>query len=184
MSTIFRSPLHKMVSATPTDFWNDSCAVGELKYAHRARRRGSHEQPDDRLHRPPAGIRRLESRDISELFANHNRPDGSRRSRGSSSKRSPCAARSSFDPSSSAREGKKGFLSIQTNPDYYRTPGRSRGQALHFSKLAPNMQVKIPATAAGIVAIEEVTAQGVSINATVCFTSRRRLPLRKRWSAV
>src|SRR5437763_1924100 len=29
----FRSPLHKMVSTTPTELWNDSCAVGELKYA-------------------------------------------------------------------------------------------------------------------------------------------------------
>jgi transaldolase len=31
--------------------------------------------------------------------------------------------------------------------------------------------VKIPATAAGVVAIEEVTAQGVNINATVSFTA-------------
>lgn len=32
------------------------------------------------------------------------------------------------------------------------------------------MQVKIPVTAAGVLAIEEATYQGVSINATVCFT--------------
>jgi transaldolase len=32
------------------------------------------------------------------------------------------------------------------------------------------MIVKIPATAAGIVAIEEATYRGVSVNATVCFT--------------
>jgi transaldolase len=37
--------------------------------------------------------------------------------------------------------------------------------------LAPNLMVKIPATAAGIVAIEEVTAQGVNVNATVSFTA-------------
>src|SRR2546430_16763242 len=29
----FRSPLHKMVSTTPTELWNGSCAVGELRYA-------------------------------------------------------------------------------------------------------------------------------------------------------
>ena len=34
----------------------------------------------------------------------------------------------------------------------------------------PNMQVKFPATAAGLVAIEEATALGISINATVSFT--------------
>src|SRR6185503_8699824 len=32
-STTFRSPLHQMVSTTPTEFWNDSCAMSELRYA-------------------------------------------------------------------------------------------------------------------------------------------------------
>jgi transaldolase len=43
-------------------------------------------------------------------------------------------------------------------------------QAVRFAGLAPNIQVKFPATAAGIVAIEEATFRGVSINATVSFT--------------
>ena len=43
-------------------------------------------------------------------------------------------------------------------------------QAVRFSQLAPNMIVKIPATSAGIPAIEEATYRGVSINATVSFT--------------
>jgi transaldolase len=43
-------------------------------------------------------------------------------------------------------------------------------QAVRFSKLAPNMIVKIAATKAGIVAIEEATYRGISINATVSFT--------------
>ena len=43
-------------------------------------------------------------------------------------------------------------------------------QAIHFSDLAPNMQVKIPVTNAGVQAIEEATYAGVTINATVSFT--------------
>jgi transaldolase len=43
-------------------------------------------------------------------------------------------------------------------------------QALHFATLAPNIQIKIPATRAGVQAIEEATAAGVNVNATVCFT--------------
>ena len=44
-------------------------------------------------------------------------------------------------------------------------------QAIRFDKLAPNIQVKIPASAAaGITAIEEVTYRGMNVNATVCFT--------------
>ena len=66
--------------------------------------------------------------------------------------------------------GRKGRLSIQTNPKFYRDPARITEQAIHFSTLAPNMQVKIPGTHAGIQAVEEATAAGVTINATVCFT--------------
>ena len=43
-------------------------------------------------------------------------------------------------------------------------------QALHFSGLAPNIQVKFPTTAAGFAALEDATARGVVINATVAFT--------------
>ncbi|WP_210162734.1 transaldolase family protein [Pleomorphomonas koreensis] len=43
-------------------------------------------------------------------------------------------------------------------------------QAVRFAGLAPNIQVKIPVTAAGMAAIEEATRRGVVINATVSFT--------------
>jgi transaldolase len=43
-------------------------------------------------------------------------------------------------------------------------------QAVRFASLAPNLHVKFPTTSAGLVAIEEATARGVSINATVSFT--------------
>lgn len=66
-------------------------------------------------------------------------------------------------------KGKNGRLSIQTNPKYYRDPNAILDQSERFNSLAPNMIVKIPATAAGIVAIEEATYRGISINATVSF---------------
>jgi transaldolase len=69
-----------------------------------------------------------------------------------------------------AQGGKNGRLSIQTDPRLYRNSRAMFEQALEFSKLAPNMIVKIPATQAGIWAMEEATYRGVSINATVCFT--------------
>jgi len=43
-------------------------------------------------------------------------------------------------------------------------------QAIGFGKLAPNIMVKMPASAAGIKAFEEATFAGISINATVSFT--------------
>ncbi|HXM15017.1 MAG TPA: transaldolase family protein, partial [Candidatus Eremiobacteraceae bacterium] len=68
------------------------------------------------------------------------------------------------------QNGKNGRLSIQTDPRLYRNSDAILKQTLDFDRLAPNMIVKIPATRAGIPAIEEATYRGVSINATVCFT--------------
>lgn len=67
-------------------------------------------------------------------------------------------------------KGKKGRLSIQTNAKYYRNAKEMVDQALMLNSLGENMQIKIPASAAGIEAMEEVTYRGVSINATVSFT--------------
>jgi transaldolase len=66
--------------------------------------------------------------------------------------------------------GRNGRLSIQTDPRLYRDARALVEQAVHFSRLAPNMIVKLPATRAGIEAMEEATARGVSINATVSFS--------------
>src|SRR4029077_8085871 len=65
---------------------------------------------------------------------------------------------------------RKGRLSLQTNPANHRDPARMVEQAVHFNGLAPNIQVKFPTTAAGLVALEEATARGVVVNATVAFT--------------
>jgi len=67
-------------------------------------------------------------------------------------------------------QGRKGRISMQTNPTFYRNAEAIVAQAMHFHGLAPNIQVKIPATLAGITAIEEATYRGVNVNATVCFT--------------
>ena len=66
--------------------------------------------------------------------------------------------------------GRKGRLSIQTNPTFHVSTERMLDQARHFATLAPNVQVKFPVTAAGLRAIEEATYEGISINATVSFT--------------
>ncbi|MDR3638843.1 MAG: transaldolase family protein, partial [Isosphaeraceae bacterium] len=66
--------------------------------------------------------------------------------------------------------GRKGWLSLQVDPSLYGMPERMVDQALHLASLAPNIQVKFPVTAAGVVALEEATAQGVNVNATVSFS--------------
>jgi len=66
--------------------------------------------------------------------------------------------------------GLKGRLSIQTNAKYYSSKEKMVEQAIKLDALGPNMQVKMPASEAGIQAMEEATYHGISINATVSFT--------------
>jgi transaldolase len=75
-----------------------------------------------------------------------------------------------LEPVFERRGGRCGRLSVQTNPANHRDPVRMVEQAVRFAGLARNIQVKFPATATGLVAIEEATALGVNINATVSFT--------------
>ncbi len=65
--------------------------------------------------------------------------------------------------------GRNGRLSVQTDPRLHRDADAIVAQAVEFHELADNIVVKIPATKVGIEAIEEATAQGVSINVTVSF---------------
>lgn len=167
MST-YKSKLHETVSTTPTDYWNDSCSIEELTYAIDNGAVGATTNPTivvnvlkkemhlwkDRIFQminenPTWSEVELTWKLIEEMAA-----------------RGAGLLKPVFD----REKGKKGRLSIQTNPQLYRNPRGIADHAIHFNTLAPNMQVKAPVTSAGVEAIEEATYNGVSINATVCFT--------------
>ena len=69
-----------------------------------------------------------------------------------------------------ATGGAKGFLSMQVNPQYYPSPERMVAQAVELTALAPNIAIKAPANAAGLLAVEEMTARGIRVNVTVSFS--------------
>ncbi|WP_127818129.1 transaldolase family protein [Microbacterium sp. CPCC 204701] len=80
------------------------------------------------------------------------------------------AAAAQLLPAFEASGERNGRLSIQTDPRLHRDRDALVAQAEEFSQLAPNIIVKIPATATGIAALEEAAYRGVSINATLSFT--------------
>lgn len=161
-------PLHQTATTTATDYWNDSCSVEELTYAIARGAVGATTNPTivgDVLKKEM----HLWRERIGEIIAEHptwSEDEVTWRLIEEMAVRGAELLLPVFE-----REGgKKGRLSIQTDPRLYRDAVRIAEQAARFSTLAPNMQVKIPVTCAGVQAIEEVTAAGVSINATVCFT--------------
>jgi transaldolase len=72
-------------------------------------------------------------------------------------------------------EGRDGYVSIEVDPHLAGETEATIAQATHFHEAIgrPNLLVKIPATDAGVPAIEEMTARGYSINVTLIFSLAR-----------
>src|SRR3954452_4882550 len=71
--------------------------------------------------------------------------------------------------------GLDGFVSFECTPDLADDTEATIEQALELWRRLdrPNVMIKVPATAAGVPAIEELTAQGVNVNITLLFSVAR-----------
>jgi transaldolase len=149
-----------MTQRTPTRYWNDSCAVAELQHAVERGATGATSNPSivmevlgkESSHWLPR---------IRELASDH--PDWTEVDL-------TWAIAEEMAVRGAAILAGVGRLSMQVNPAAHRSPSLMLEQARRFAGLAPNMQVKFPNTAPGLVAIEEATAEGININATVSFS--------------
>ena len=74
-----------------------------------------------------------------------------------------------------ASSGRDGFVSFECTPDLADDTAATVEQAVElWSRLArPNVMIKVPATDAGLPAIEELTARGVNVNVTLLFAVAR-----------
>jgi len=164
----YKSPLHEMTQSTPTRLWNDSASMQELTYSIEHGATGATCNPVIVL-----GVLKKEMSQWKERIQAliEARPTATEEEIAwqlvrEVSIRGAALLRPIFD----AQRGRNGRLSIQTDPRLFRDTQAIVEQAVEFSRLAPNMIVKIPVTRAGIPAIEEATYGGVSINATVSFS--------------
>jgi len=164
----FKSPLHEMTQTTPTCLWNDSASIQELTYSIEHGAVGATCNPVIVL-----GVLKKEMtvwKDRIRALMEES-PAATEEDIGWQLVREVSVkAAALLKPVFDAHHGRNGRLSIQTDPRFYRDPDAIVRQAQEFDRLAPNMIVKIPATRAGIPAIEEATYRGISINATVSFT--------------
>jgi transaldolase len=71
--------------------------------------------------------------------------------------------------------GTDGFVSFECTPDLADETEATIEQALElWARLErPNVMIKVPATAAGVPAIEELTARGINVNVTLLFSVER-----------
>lgn len=66
--------------------------------------------------------------------------------------------------------GGDGYLSMQVNPKFYPSSELMTKHGLELAALAPNIAIKVPATAAGLQSVYELTARGIRVNVTISFT--------------
>lgn len=80
-----------------------------------------------------------------------------------------------FRPVFDSGHGRDGYVSIEVDPDlaYDTLASYEEAMRLHAVIDKPNLMVKIPATRAGLAAIEDVIAKGHSINVTLIFSLQR-----------
>jgi transaldolase len=168
VSTVYKSPLHEMTQITSTCLWNDSASIQELTYSIEHGAVGATCNPvivvgvlKKEMDLWTDRIQQL----IDEMPTSTEDEIGWQTVREISVK-----AAGLLEPIFEQQKGRNGRLSIQTDPRFYRNTEAILEQAIEFSRLAPNMIVKIPVTRAGLLAMEEATYRGVSINATVSFT--------------
>ncbi|HEY8704059.1 MAG TPA: transaldolase [Gaiellaceae bacterium] len=78
-------------------------------------------------------------------------------------------------PAFDKANGNDGFVSMEVEPGIAYDTEKSFDQARWIAKQVdrPNLMVKIPATMAGLPAIEECTAKGTAINITLIFSLER-----------
>lgn len=168
MDDINTSKLLEMTRTSPTRYWNDSCSVKELNYAIERGAVGATSNPTivlsvlkNEMHLWEDHIRKVirdhadwnETQIAWKIFEDVT-VNGAKL----------------MLPVFEREHRKRGRLSIQTDPANYRNSKAMLDQAIYYSSLLPNMQVKIPGTAAGLAIVEEATYQGVNLNVTVSFT--------------
>ena len=164
----YRSPLHELSETTPTDYWNDSCAIDELTYGIEHGAVGATTNPVIVVDVLKKAYGEWSPR-IQALIEAH--PHGTEDDIAwALIDEMAIKAAALLMPTFERTAGKKGRLSMQTSAKFYRNAQAMVEQAQHFATVIPNLNVKMPVTAAGVEGIEEATYRGISVNATVSFT--------------
>ena len=80
-----------------------------------------------------------------------------------------------LQPIYDASAGRDGFVSFECTPDLADDTAATVEQAVElWNRLAKdNLMIKVPATEAGLPAIQELTARGVNVNVTLLFSIER-----------
>ena len=141
------SPLARMARTTPTEYWNDSCAVAELEYATARGAVGATSNPtivgevlakEGAVWRPRVAEIAREHPTASDVDVTWQVVE-------------EMAVRGAavLEPVYRREAGRKGRLSIQTDPTFHRDPARMLEQGRRFDGLRTEYAGQVPGDGCG-----------------------------------
>ncbi|MBN1507239.1 MAG: transaldolase family protein [Sedimentisphaerales bacterium] len=77
--------------------------------------------------------------------------------------------------------GATGYVCAQVNPNHAGDREAMLAMARRFSQWAPNIAVKLPATAAGLDVLEDCAAEGITCTLTISYTVPQTLAIAERY---
>lgn len=174
MST--QSYLQWLVEETPTSWWHDSGDPTELQAAlvHGA---------SGVTTNPVLGAQALAShpQDWADLLSvgatDTSSEDRAEYLMGGVARRAAATLANAYQQTS----GREGYACAQVDPGRAADVDAMLQMAERFHACAPNIAVKLPATAAGLDVLEECAARGITVTATVSFTVPQVLQIAERY---
>lgn len=154
-----------VIRHTPTCWWHDSAHPRELDFALEHGCVGATTNPF-LSNLALAANRQLWSAQIAEAMT-----VADAESRAEALMRIPVtSAAAKLRPLFDRTEGRQGWVCAQVNPSRAGDRPRMLAMARRFAAWAPNITVKLPATAAGLDVMEDCIAEGITATMTVSFT--------------
>ena len=82
-------------------------------------------------------------------------------------------------------QGVNGYVSLEVNPGFAYDTDRTVKEARRFFSVLdrPNILIKVPATPAGVAAIETLISEGVNVNATLIFSLAQYVAVSEAYTA-
>ena len=173
------SYLDWLVRETPTQWWNDSAEAGELDLGLRRGAIGVTTNPvlaSAALQKN----RELWSRSIAQALEAKLPPEQKAEAL---LQIAVTSAAGKLMPRFEASRGESGYVCAQVNPGRAADRECMYPTAKRFHAWAPNIAVKLPATAAGLDVLEDCVAEGITTAATVSFTVPQVIAVAERHRA-
>lgn len=170
------SYLQWAIENTRTEWWHDSAEPGELELAMSRGSVGVTTNPF-LSNLALSANRDAWTEEIDAALSENAEPE--RKAENLMSVAITHAARR-LEPQYEKSAGRMGYVCAQVNPARAADRECMLAMARRFHAWAPNIAIKLPATAAGLDALEDCTAEGITATLTVSFTAPQVIAIAER----